>query len=160
MKETEYSASQIRKILQQLFPQRRLVLSQFTLFNHIGVARPTGTTSRRGRRCYRLEDILSIASVLMLKEEGIPLKNVEGLPALVQENADRIFATGPGVRLAGCGAALSLRFPGESWSDSALESYLGIEGRAPLFWGYDIGLLSSQLQSIARGEYEAIRKAA
>ena len=74
----EFSASEIRQVLQGLFPHRRLVLSQFTFFNNIGVSLPTGETFRRGRRCYRLEDILSIATVLALKEEGIPLVILAG----------------------------------------------------------------------------------
>ncbi len=94
MTETEYSASDIRKLLQQLFPQRRLVLSQFTFFSHRGVARATGETYRRGRRCYRLHDILSIASIIALKEEGIPLKNIRvdpvGSERPIGENATEI----------------------------------------------------------------------
>jgi DNA-binding transcriptional MerR regulator len=155
----EYTASDLRKILQQIFPHRRLVLSQFTFFNQIGVARPTGESFRRGRRCYRLTDMLSIATVLALKEEGIPLKNIQQVPALLQEQSERIFATGAGCRLSGCGDEVALQFPGESVPNSAVDLFLGSESATRIFWGYDVGLLARQLENTARGEVE-VRKAA
>ena len=157
----EYSASQIRGLLQQLFPTRRLVLSQFTFFNQSGVSKPTGDTTRRGRRCYRLQDILSIACVLALKEEGIPLKNIDIVPALIQKEADRIFAAGVGVRISGFGSNIRLTFPGESWEYSALEAFLDDSTNTLLFWNYDIGALAQQLVQVAAGEGEkTLRRAA
>ncbi|HQH26183.1 MAG TPA: hypothetical protein PLP17_02210 [Oligoflexia bacterium] len=149
MEQLEYSAIQIRGILQELFPHRRLVLSQFTFFNHSGVARPTGSTFRRGRRCYRLEDLLPIACILALKEEGIPYKNVEEVPLLIQQNAERIFACGSGCRLSGCGDTVTLTFPGEETANPALLHYLEEETPLMLFWGFDVGLLAEQLRAIA-----------
>lgn len=149
--ESEYSASEIRRMLQQLFPTRRLVLSQFTFFNQVGVARATGTTSRRGRRCYRLQDVLSIACVLALKEEGIPLRNIESVPALVQEHASRIFQIGEGVKLMGFGPHASMMYPGESWELSALQPFLQEPNNTLLFWCYDLGALSAKLRTVAQG---------
>ena len=146
----EYSASEIRSLLQELFPQRRLVLSQFTFFNQIGVARPTGSTFRRRRRCYRLLDVLSIACVLQLKEEGIPLKNIEPVPSLVQENAATIFKAGSGCRLSGCGPMVSLQLPGEPAASSALDALLMNDRSIGLFWGFDVGRLAERLLLVAK----------
>ena len=152
----EYSASEIRKILQQLFPQRRLVLSQFTFFNQIGVAHPSGNTFRRGRRCYRLEDILSIGCVLALKEEGIPLKNIKQVPALIQENSELIFRAGLNCRLYGYKDLISLKLPQDSSAIEPLEIFLTEESPEPkLFWSYDVGALAEQLRQISFGSYLA-----
>lgn len=156
----EYTASEIRTLLQELFPQRRLVLSQFTFFNQIGVAKPTGTTFRRRRRCYRLLDVLSIACVLQLKEEGIPLKNIEPVPGLVQEHAATIFATGRGCRLSGCGSAVALQLPGESGSSAALDALLLNDQPIGLFWGFDIGRLAERLLAVAQEASKAFDRAA
>ncbi len=149
MNNFEYSATEIRKILQGLFPHRRLVLSQFTFFNQIGIAKPTGSSFKRGRRCYRIEDILSIACILALKEEGIPYKNIESVPLIIQENVDRIFLYGTGVRLSGHGPAVDLRFPGDTSENTALDSFLSAEKEELIFWGFDVGLLAKQLCDIA-----------
>lgn len=147
--DVEFTASEIRRILQSLFPQRRLVLSQFTFFSQVGVARATGTTFRRGRRCYRLQDILSIACVLALKEEGIPYKNLEALPVLIQNNAARIFKVGPGCRLSGYRDVITLTIPGEPCPKTALTSFLEDEMELRLFWGFDVGILAQQIEEIA-----------
>ena len=149
MNTVEFSASDIRKILQQLFPHRRLVLSQFTFFNQVGVSQATGETFRRGRRCYRLLDILSIACVLALKEEGIPFKNIESVPKLIQQSAARIFETGEGCFLSGYGDAISLQFPGEVGPSAALNTFLDSNGEQLLFWSFDVGFLSLQLNEIS-----------
>lgn len=161
MAEQEYTATEVRKLLHELFPQRRLVLSQFTFFNQTGVSKATGSTFRRGRRCYRLEDLLSIACILALKEEGIPYKNVEGLPALIQENASLIFALGEGCRLSGFGEQVTLKLKGEGSVNEVLESFLAEGSQSLLFWSFDVGLLAHQLQAIAeRQAMEVERKAA
>lgn len=149
MNNLEYSATEIRKILQGLFPHRRLVLSQFTFFNQIGIAKPTGQNFKRGRRCYRLEDILSIACILALKEEGIPFKNIESVPTLIQENVEKIFLYGEGVRLSGHGEAIDLRFPGDNSENPALDSFFSGQRDELIFWGFDVGLLATQLCDIA-----------
>jgi DNA-binding transcriptional MerR regulator len=149
MESMEYSATQIRKMLHGLFPQRRLVLSQFTFFNHAGVSRATGSTFRRGRRCYRLPDILPIACILALKEEGIPYKNVESLPALIQDNADRILEIGDGCRLSGFGNSVNLMFPDQIGEPSALQSFLEGDSEMMIFWSFNIGLLAEQLRAVA-----------
>jgi len=107
----EYNASEVRMILQELFPSRKLVLSQFTFFNQSGVGKPSGTTTRRGRRCYRLPDLLPIATILALKEQGIPNKNVDKAPPLVQDNADLIFSTEGPCQLSGVGDLVHLSLP-------------------------------------------------
>ena len=161
MNQLEYSASDIRKILQQIFPQRRLVLSQFTFFNQVGVAKASGNTFRRGRRCYLLEDILSIACVLALKEEGIPLKNILQVPSLVQANATKIFGYGEDCRLSGYGDVVELALPGEPATGAPLAAFLDAEATGKLFWSYDVGLLAKQLERAAQGVfYEEVRIAA
>ncbi len=154
----EFSASEIRRILQRVFPQRRLVLSQFTFFNQIGIARPTGATFRRGRRCYRLEDLLSIASVLALKEEGIPFKNIEGLPLILQSHADQIFAIRRGCRVSGFAGIIDLELPGLMKETKALEAFLSEPTRSSLFWSYEVGLLADQLYEIASNKEIADRE--
>ena len=112
----EFTASEVQVLLQQLFPKRKLVLSQLTFFLQAGVARPTGESFCRKRRCYRLADILPIACVLQLKEEGIPLKNIADVPSILQNNLSRIFNVCCGTdsanscRLMGCGGNVSLIF--------------------------------------------------
>ncbi|MFN8389208.1 MAG: hypothetical protein U0136_02825 [Bdellovibrionota bacterium] len=142
---SEYTATELRRLLQELFPHRRLVLSQFTFFNQVGVARPTGETFRRKRRCYRLVDILSIACVLSLKEQGIPLKNIGPVPALVQERSLEIFQNGRGCRLSGMGDAVHLQVPGSAETNSALDRLLSNPEQASLFWAFDVGELAEQL---------------
>ncbi len=163
LRTVEYTASQIRKLLQQLFPHRKLVLSQFTFFCQTGVSAPSGEMVKRGRRCFRLVDILPMAALLGVKEEGIPYKNVEGLPLLVRQNAERIFETGAGALLSGYGADLSLRFPGEGWKGSAIEVFLdhaitGGESQM-LFWSYDVGELARQLLVVVQEEVRFLRAA-
>lgn len=163
MDSLEYSAIEIRTLLQELFPHRRLVLSQFTSFQHSGVAKATGATFRRGRRCYVLQDILPIACVLALKEEGIPYKNIEPLPALLQAHAEKIFAVGNGCLLSGFGDEISLVFPGENTPNSALDLFLKTGGETmQLFWSFNVGLLADQLRQVAESKAAAslIEKAA
>lgn len=146
---SEYSATELRRILQELFPHRRLVLSQFTFYNQVGVARPTGETFRRKRRCYRLLDILPIACIIALKEQGIPLKNIASVPGLVQEHSRDIFNTGRGCRLSGMGDTIHLHIPGRNDVAGALANLLESEGDVPtLFWGFDVGELSEQLSEV------------
>lgn len=149
----EFTASEIRKLLQALFPHRRLVLSQFTFFNQIGVSRPSGKTYRRGRRCYRLQDILPIACILALKEEGIPFKNIETVPAVLQTHAEKIFKVGAGVRLSGFGSNVELCFPGEEQLAEPYLDFLSGDFGMQLFWSFDVGLLAGQLEAIAE-EYQ------
>jgi hypothetical protein len=146
MVNTEYSATEVRWMLQQLFPQRKLVLSQLTFFNQSGVGRPTGSTFRRGRRCYKLTDVLPIACVLALKERGIPLKNISPLPGLIQSYAQRIFSDPRGCQLSGYGLEVSLVMPGESLENTALDAFLKASEETPyLFWNYDIAPLIGRL---------------
>ncbi len=159
MEELEYTASEIRKLLQQLFPHRKLVLSQFTFYNQTGVARPTGVTFARGRRRYRLCDLLPIACVLALKEEGIPLKNVTSVPAIIQQNAEKIFHARGACLLSGFGGTLHLQEPEEVTASLALQEFLNCPEQVQLFWSYDVGALARQLQEIAGAQIE-IRKAA
>ncbi len=144
----EYSASELRKLLQELFPHRRLVLSQFTFYNQIGVAKPTGDTFRRKRRCYRLVDILPIACVLSLKEQGIPLKNIGEVPGLIHQFAETIFQIGSGCRLTGTADSVHLHIPGSTDPDLTLAGFL--EGSSTgLFWGFDVGELANQICNVA-----------
>lgn len=146
MTDTEYSISEMRVLLQQLFPARRLVLSQFTLFGHMGVARPTGTTFRRKRRCFRLVDLLPIACVLALKEQGIPLKNIQNLPSLLQEHAYRIFEIGRGCRITGGPDGVHLSLPGsDCGTNGPLDALLSGQVLTSLFWGFDVGALADEL---------------
>lgn len=154
--ELEYSASEVRKLLQILFPQRRLVLSQFTFFNQVGVSAPSGKTSRRGRRCYRLQDLLSIATVLALKEEGIPYKNLEGLPKVIQDNLERIFSLEQVCVASGWGVKVNLCFGADSLAASSLVSFLDEENLVGLFWSFDVSALAQQLLTAA-SKFEEMR---
>ena len=160
MENLEYSASEIRRILQQLFPQRKLVLSQLTFFNQVGVSRPTGETFRRGRRCYRLTDILPIACVLALKEQGISLKSIAAVPKLIQEKAGEILSHGPAYRLLGFGQSIEFITHGKT-SEVVLQEFLESSSEPKvLFWSYDVGLLAQQLKEVVLAESEGLLKAA
>lgn len=153
----EFNASGVRRIIQDMFPARKLVLSQFTLYHQIGVSRPSGENFKRGRRCYRLYDLLPIALVLVLKEQGIPNKNIGNMPALISDHAEAIFESGQGVRVSGFKEVCHLSFPESSLSskpeDSALLAMLledpSNSGIQDLYWSYDIGYLSSELIRVA-----------
>lgn len=159
MNEREFTASEVRALMQRLFPHRRLVLSQFTFFNQVGVAKPTGSSFQRGRQCYRLEDLLSIATVVALKEEGIPLKNISSVPQMVQAASEAIFKMGEGCNLYGYKDALQLLLKGDGGSNQAIEAFLAdsheVIGESPaatkLLWSYDVGSLAMQLRRAAEG---------
>jgi hypothetical protein len=157
MAQAEYSASEVRKILQKLFPQRRLVLSQFTFFNQVGVTKPSGITFRRGRQCYTLHDVLPIACVLALKEEGIPLKNIECVPRLIQENVDRIFSLGPNSRIIGFGDVITLQLADDTSSNVAVQAFLSSESHSEssLFWSFDVGALAKTLVEVEASRADA-----
>ena len=149
----EYNAIEIRSIVQQLFPNRKLVLSQFTFFGHLGVAKATGNTFRRGRRCYRLIDILSVACVLSLKEQGIPLRNIESVPSLIQHYSKILFSKESGCKLSGYGNTVSLFIPGESEDNSALSEFLNpASSKRAIFWTFDISALVANLKRISAEE--------
>lgn len=155
---SEYNASEVRMILQELFPSRKLVLSQFTFFNQSGVGKPSGNTTRRGRRCYRLSDLLPIATILALKEQGIPNKNVDKAPPLVQDLADQIFSADGPCQLSGVGDLVHLSLPKQrilsAVTSSAVTSTEGVDlavialldnATSDFFWSYDVGFLALEL---------------
>ncbi|MCC6221482.1 MAG: MerR family transcriptional regulator [Deltaproteobacteria bacterium] len=152
----EYSAIEIRKILQQLFPTRKLVLSQFTFYANRGIIRPTGTTSRRGRRCFRLEDLLPVAAVIALKEEGIPLKNIEALPGIIQRYAAEIFSTHATCRISGVCNNVSLSIADEQLVTLPIDSFLDGTSADSLFWSFDLRRLTNQLLAVINGRIEEI----
>ena len=150
----EFNASETRKILQELFPTRKLVLSQFTFFNQVGVSKPSGDSFRRGRRCYKAQDLLPIAVVLALKEQGIPNKNIASVPEIIQENSARIFESGSGTRISGFRDTISLNFVNENSEDHALNAMLACDvvdhTIQNLFWSYDVGSLAQDINQIVR----------
>ena len=141
----EFSATEVRKLLQILFPQRRLVLSQFTFFNQTGLSKPTGKTTRRGRRCYCLQDLLSIACILALKEEGIPYKNLQNLPKTIQENLSQIFSFKEDCIASGWGDKVDLCFGDSAKQSNSISSFLSEEIVMGLFWSFDVSSLAKQL---------------
>ena len=141
----EFSATEVRKLLQILFPQRRLVLSQFTFFNQAGLSTPTGKTTRRGRRCYCLQDLLSIAFLLALKEEGIPYKNLDNLPKVIQENLSRIFSFKEECIASGWGKNVDLCFGDDARQSNSIASFLSEDKVLGLFWSFDVSSLAKQL---------------
>jgi hypothetical protein len=149
MSQKEYSACEIRRILQALFPNRRLVLSQFTFFNQIGLAKATGNELRRGRRCYTLENILPIAAVLALKEEGIPFKNLGDVHNAIHDKLDKIFDASETSLLMGYGDCVRLNIASESTPMDPLDLMLGSTNSPSLFWCFNLGVLAQQLITIA-----------
>ncbi len=152
----EFTASGVRRIIQDMFPTRKLVLSQFTLYHQIGLSKPSGDNFKRGRRCYRLYDLLPIALVLVLKEQGIPNKNIGNLPKLISGHAEQIFNQGRGVRVSGYKEVCNLSLLDESHGlgeDIALLAMLAEDpissGVQDLYWSYDIGYLASELIRVA-----------
>jgi len=148
----EYTTCEIRKFLQQLFPHRQLVLSQFTFYNHIGVAKPSGESFKRGRRCYVASDILPIVVILALKEEGIPLKNLGNSVQAIQSNINSIFHERKPTRLMGFGSTISLHIEGEKEDQIAVESFLEDSAETLLFWNIDITSLVTDLCRAISGE--------
>ena len=154
MTNREYCASEVRVILQELFPDRSLVLSQFTFFNHMGIARPTGTSHKRKRRCYRLSDVLPMATVLALKEEGIPLKNIGNAPTLIQEHLLAIENSFQAVLLSGFGESISLSIGTDTYGTeiSPIDALLNTnENKSTLFWSFDISALYRDIIAISEG---------
>lgn len=153
----EFNASEVRKVLQELFPTRKLVLSQFTFFNQIGVSKPSGESFRRGRRCYKTQDLLPIAVVLALKEQGIPNKNIVNVPALVQEHCEKIFSVGVGARISGFRDVVCMNFPNEPIKDISLMAMLDCEqvdhSEQNLFWSFDVGQMANDLEMVVRKLY-------
>lgn len=153
-KDPEFNASEVREVLQELFPTRKLVLSQFTFFNQIGVSKPTGDSFRRGRRCYKTQDLLPIAVVLALKEQGIPNKNISKVPGLVREHSEKIFSLGAGSKISGFRDNVCINFVGESVSDISLVALLDCEefnhSEQNIYWSYDVGQMALDLVSAVR----------
>lgn len=154
---SEFNATYVRRIIQDMFPTRKLVLSQFTLYHQMGVSKPSGESFKRGRRCYRLFDLLPMALVLVLKEQGIPNKNIAHIPAIISERVEDIFKEGKGVIVNGYREVCSLVFPGEETSNLALLEMLSEDqnsmGVQDLYWSYDVGYLASELVRVAERIY-------
>lgn len=150
--QNEFSATEVRDLLIRIFPYRKLVLSQFTLFNHRGVFQATGSSFKRRRRCYRLQDLLSISCILALKEKGIQLKNISVVPQLIQQNTERIFDFSSRSLLTGFGSSVSLKFDQEVNSSPELELFLSGAGDPALFWSFDLTDLARQLVEAAAAE--------
>lgn len=154
--EGEYIATEIRDILLDIFPHRKLVLSQFTFFVRSGVAEPSGEVYRRGRRCFRLPDLLSIACVLALKERGIPLKVLGDLPSEIRANAGYIMATHAPCWIAGFGDDVELVLcdsvsGGVSHRGSLVDRFLDDDnaGKTLLMWRFDVTSLAIALKKAA-----------
>ncbi len=164
----ELNASGVRRILQEIFPLRRLVLSQFTLYNQLGITIPSGKTYSRGRRCYKVRDLLAVALILALKEQGIPNKNLENLPSLIHSEVDNIFSLGRGSIVSGFDNALSLRLLGSQTNDGALSEMLDFDKNKyhavnptlapsyPIYWAYDVGYLSEDLIKVSKTLYSTL----
>lgn len=149
----EFTATQLRDILLRMFPYRRLVLSQFTFFNQEGVISASGGRFRRGRRCYVLEDILPAATVLALKERGIPLKSIQGLPALIRPKSREIFLHAEhqvAAKVCGFGTSVSLQLAGDRPGAPELEKLLCENADVKLFWSFNVSSLAGQLMKAAR----------
>jgi|GEM_PF-4102800 len=160
MAKPEYSASQVREFLIDLFPHRKLVLSQLTFFSRTGIAQPTGETLKRGRRCFCLEDILPVACILALKEKGIPLCNVRPVPALLMTHSQRIFAFDGQARLSGCGDKVFLSFDNDEGMCPVMSSFLSGNEDMSLFWSYDVSALARELLEIAWEYQESLQRTA
>lgn len=147
--ELEYTATEARLILQDLFPSRKLVLSQFTFYNQNGVGSPSGTRLVRGRRCYKLVDLLPIAIVLALKEQGIPNKNVSLVPSIIKEHSSLIFSIEGSCQISGIGEVVHLKLPNSSSKeiDPAIEYFLSGQSDE-MFWSYDVGSLAKEISRI------------
>ncbi len=146
----EYSAIEVRSILQNMFPKRKLVLSQITFFNRNGVCEPTGKTFKRGRRRYRLADLLSVVTVLALKEKGIPLKNISSLPTLLKENATDILSDPTGYQVSGYAKEVSLTKIGDVSKNDVLTRFLNCSNPdSSFFWSFDLPPLISKLLEVS-----------
>lgn len=160
----EFTATEVRIILQDLFPARKLVLSQLTFFNQSGVCTPSGEKVIRGRKCYRVQDLLPIALVLALKEQGIPNKNVALVPSLVKEHSEFIFLLEDSCQISGTGDYVHLALPGSQEKDQALEHFLS-GSSMDIFWSYDVGSLAKEIcrvteRLISEGRFDSSNEAA
>ena len=154
----EYTASDVQCILQEIFPRRKLVLSQLTLFSQNGVCIPTGSSFRRGRRCYVLQDVLPAVCVLALKEEGIPFKNISFLPQLIRNSAELIMQAGCGVRITGCGNAVSLVVNGNWMENVSIDALINEANNTHLFWSCDASALGSRLVQVSQNGQQSGHK--
>lgn len=156
----EYNATEMRELLVQLFPYRRLVLSQFTFFSNEGMVEATGQTLRRGRRCYRITDILPMVCIFALKERGIPLKNIKELPQAIRENIDLIFNREHQARIFGYGNSVSLLFDQDCRSSEELKCFLSDNNSHNLYWMYNLSELAANLLRVAEGQEQKMEVAA
>ncbi len=143
----EFTATEARVILQDLFPARKLVLSQLTSYNQSGVGSPSGERIVRGRKCYKIADLLPIALVLALKEQGIPNKNVSLLPSMIREHSDLIFSLQDSCQVSGIGDLVYLALPGSNETDIVLERLLSGDSME-IFWSYDVGGLAKEMYRV------------
>ncbi len=143
----EYTAIEIREIMQQVFPTRKLVLSQLTFFGHLGAVKATGESFKRGRRCYHIADLLPFACIISLKEQGIPLKNIKELPTLLQNNITSICSRNSGCKVSGYGDTVSLTIDGEMIENAALDEFLALEKQS-IFWSFDLSTLVNKLNQL------------
>jgi hypothetical protein len=143
----EFTATEARIILQDIFPARKLVLSQLTFFNQNGVGSPSGSKVIRGRRCYRIFDLLPIALMLALKEQGIPNKNVVRVPSLIKEHSSYIFSLQGACQISGIGDLVHLSLPGSDRTDVVLECLLS-GGSGEIFWSFDVGGLAREMYRV------------
>lgn len=149
MFDTEYTGIEARELLNELFPHRKLVLSQLTFFQRSGVTVPSGGTYRRKRRCYKLEDLLPLAVLIALKDSGIPMKNAKDVPDIIKDNSKTLFSLGKGCRVVGYGEKAELVLPDQRPSTvSIINSYLDGDVKSFL-WSYDVGKLAHQLLDLA-----------
>lgn len=147
MSEKEYSTAEVRNLMLEIFPHRKLVLSQFTFFQQVGVITPTGCTQKRGRKCFRLTDLLSLVAVLELKERGIALKGIEQVPSMIRNQIEEVFKLDTTWRLSGYKGHCSLK--NEDQTDDALNAFLSDNNSCgKLFWSIDLSMLASKLLEV------------
>ena len=146
----EFTASEVREILVRLFPHRRCVLSQLTLFSQMGIAKPSGVSVVRKRTCYVLADVLNIACIFDLKERGISLSEMGDLPAQIRNFASTIlFDKVPQCIAAGFGNAVSLDFGDRALESLPMKLMLEENSGAGFFWSYDVTSIAKELLAVA-----------
>ena len=129
-----------------------MVLSQLTFFNQSGVSIPSGEEFRRGRRCYKLVDLLPIACVLALKEQGIALKLISHIPDTIRKNMQEIFSFSKTCKIVGCGDEVALGVEDDGVEEEFLSRFLSGELPQKLFWVYDLSSTAEQLIRVAADE--------
>ena len=80
------------------------------------------------------------------------MKNIQPVPQLIQDNAQKIFELGSNCLLSGFGTLNSLQMPGTVEVNEPLNAFLNQASSPQLYWSYDLGGLARAIQAVVTKE--------